>query len=189
MAAQNNPFGYLDLPLEVRDAILENLFSQDSTLHLPETERATIDAALRSSKTVPADLTAHEKARREKLRSVRQRYTKCVFTVAPGASSAAAVPALPEDWPHVKDIEIVIDNLALQESFDASWETDENVVKAQVAEMKTALERFVAWVCERCTAVQSVRIRFTETEDDVAVMPVVTEELPLDDEEGRFTVL
>lgn len=165
MAAGNHRWGLLQLPKELRDEIYENLFSQGEVLHLPEPERATIEAAGRSCEEVSAELEAYEKYRRETSRSKREQYTKCIFTVYPDGRST--FPTSPREWPCVKDLEIVLDDLTLQNNYRGC---EDELLRSQIAEMRAVLKHFVAWVNSRSTAIESMRIRFTHSDEDAPVL-------------------
>ncbi|KAF2172145.1 hypothetical protein M409DRAFT_49884 [Zasmidium cellare ATCC 36951] len=142
MAPVKKHTNFLDIEIEVQDLIFENLFSQMEILHIPEAEGATISALCGADKTLRAKFTEYEAERQERA-SIRKRYTKCVFTASPVAR--AAPPSSPRDWPHIRDVEIIIDDLALNESYQDTWFNDPEVVRGQVAGMVADLEAFVAW--------------------------------------------
>lgn len=167
MANMTQLTGLSKLHLELRQRIYEGLFSEGEVLQIPEPERKTIAAAVYSSKSMGGELAAWRAGRKE-LISIKKKYTRCMFTVSP--SSHPAAPASLEDWPHIKDIEIVIDDLSLEKSYQAHWAKDRGLVERQVAEMRSDLKSFIAWICERNTPLTSVRVRFTQDEEEGSVL-------------------
>ncbi|KAK4508195.1 hypothetical protein PRZ48_001933 [Zasmidium cellare] len=162
MEQVKKPTTFLSLELEVQQLVFEGLFSQSKVLHIPERESATISALCAANKSLRKNFTEYA-AEREKLTSVRTRYTKCVFTVSPDVRVSA--PPSPNDWPHIKDIVIMIDDLALEDSYCDNWDDNPELVRSQVAGMVADLDAFVAWAAIRHTPLTSLRVRFTNTED------------------------